>query len=129
MWCLIVLIPDLCPLSYFSKCKKVAYSNTGCNQILKPYTCFYVKIKAFTTYDSNMFLTVLDLMQKIFIQSDLCLHPLVQIGKTFQHKIANVFLSIRYYICFGCSKEPSHRDGSFNYPQHMFWLRNKKNIF
>ena len=29
-------------------------------------------------------------------------------------------------MCFGCSKEPSHRDGSFEYPQHMFWLRNKK---
>ena len=28
---------------------------------------------------------------------------------------------------FGCSKEPSHRDGSFEFPQHMFWLRNKKN--
>ena len=23
-------------------------------------------------------------------------------------------------MCFGCSKEPSHRDGSFEYPQHMF---------
>ena len=32
-------------------------------------------------------------------------------------------------MCFGCSKEPSHRDGSFEYPQHMFWLRNKKNKF
>ena len=30
-------------------------------------------------------------------------------------------------MCFGCSKEPSHRDSSFEYPQHMFWLRNKKN--
>ena len=30
---------------------------------------------------------------------------------------------------FGCSKEPSHRDGSFEYPQHMFGLRNKKNNF
>ena len=29
-------------------------------------------------------------------------------------------------MCFGYSKEPSHRDGSFEYPQHMFWLRNKK---
>ena len=29
-------------------------------------------------------------------------------------------------ICFGCSKEPSHWDGSFEYPQQMFWLRNKK---
>ena len=26
-------------------------------------------------------------------------------------------------ICFGCSKEPSHSDGSFEYPQRMFWLR------
>ena len=32
-------------------------------------------------------------------------------------------------MCFGCSKEPSHRDGSFEYPQHMFWLRYKKNNF
>ena len=32
-------------------------------------------------------------------------------------------------MCFGCSKEPSHRDGSFEYPQHMFWLRDKKNNF
>ena len=32
-------------------------------------------------------------------------------------------------MCFGCQKEPSHRDGSFEYPQHMFWLRNKKNNF
>ena len=32
-------------------------------------------------------------------------------------------------MCFGCSKEPSHRDGSFEYPQHMIWLRNKKNNF
>ena len=27
---------------------------------------------------------------------------------------------------FWCSKEPSHRDGSFEYPQHMFGFRNKK---
>ena len=32
-------------------------------------------------------------------------------------------------MCFGCSKEPSHRDGSFEYPQHMFRLRNKKTNF
>ena len=32
-------------------------------------------------------------------------------------------------MCFGCSKEPFHRDSSFEYPQHMFWLRNKKNNF
>ena len=29
-------------------------------------------------------------------------------------------------MCFVCSKEPSHGGGSFEYPQHMFWLRNKK---
>ena len=27
---------------------------------------------------------------------------------------------------FVCSKEPSHGDGSFEYPHYMFWLRNKK---
>ena len=32
-------------------------------------------------------------------------------------------------MCFGCSKEPSHRDDSFEYPQHMFWLRKNKNNF
>ena len=32
-------------------------------------------------------------------------------------------------MCFGCSKKTSHRDDSFEYPQHMFWLRNKKNNF
>ena len=32
-------------------------------------------------------------------------------------------------MCSWCSKEPSHRDGSFEYPKHMFWLRNKKTCF
>ena len=32
-------------------------------------------------------------------------------------------------MCFGCSKEPSHRDSSFEYPQHTFWLRNNEIIF
>ena len=32
-------------------------------------------------------------------------------------------------MCFGCSKEPSHWDGSFEYPQHMFWMKNKENSF
>ena len=40
-----------------------------------------------------------------------------------------IFLSISFNICFGCSKESSHRDGSFEYPQHMFWLRIKNIIF
>ena len=32
-------------------------------------------------------------------------------------------------MCFGCSKELSHRDSYFEYQKHMFWLRNKKNNF
>ena len=32
-------------------------------------------------------------------------------------------------MCFRCSKESSHRDGSFEYLQHMFWLKIKKNNF
>ena len=32
-------------------------------------------------------------------------------------------------MCFGCPKEPSHWDGSFEYPQHMFWMRNKEISF
>ena len=53
----------------------------------------------------------------------------VKISKHFQGKIVNIFLPIIFSICIGCSKEPSHRDGSFEYPQHMFWLENKKIIF
>ena len=44
-------------------------------------------------------------------------------------KIVNITLPISFSIYFGCSKEPSHWDGSFEHPQHMFWLRNKKIIF
>ena len=54
---------------------------------------------------------------------------LVKIRKKFERKIVNIFLLIGFIFCFGCSKEPSHRDGSFEYPQHMFWLRIKKNSF
>ena len=32
-------------------------------------------------------------------------------------------------MCFGCSKEPSHCDGSFEHSQHIFWMRNKENSF
>ena len=40
-----------------------------------------------------------------------------------------ILSSFKFNICFGCSKEMSHGDSSFEYPQHMFWLRNKKKIF
>ena len=42
------------------------------------------------------------------------------------HKIVNIFILITFNIGFGCLKEPSHWDGSFEYTQHLFWLRNKK---
>ena len=44
-------------------------------------------------------------------------------------KIVIIFLPIGLNIMFWCSKEPSHRDGSFEYQQHMFWLRNKNYKF
>ena len=40
--------------------------------------------------------------------------------RIFLRKIVVILLSINFNMCFGCSKEPSHRDGSFEYPQHMF---------
>ena len=56
--------------------------------------------------------------------------PFVQISNNKKlRKIVIVSLPISLNMCFGCSKEPSHRDGSFEYPQYMFWLRNKKNNF
>ena len=30
------------------------------------------------------------------------------VNKIFERKIVNIFLSINFNICFGCSKEPSH---------------------
>ena len=45
----------------------------------------------------------------------------------FSEKLWFSYPSVK--TCVWCSKEPSHWDGSFEYlyPQHMFWLRNKKN--
>ena len=50
----------------------------------------------------------------------------VQLRKIFLPKIVIIFSPFIINIRCGCSKEPSHCDGSFEYPQHMFWLRNKK---
>ena len=50
---------------------------------------------------------------------------LVKIIKLFGRKSVNIFLPISFSICFGCSKEPFHCDGYFEYPQNMFWLINK----
>ena len=51
----------------------------------------------------------------------------VQIRKEFERKVLINFLSISPNMCLGRSKEPSQWDGSFEYPQHMLWWRNKKN--
>ena len=40
-----------------------------------------------------------------------------------------IFLTISFNMFFGCSKEPYHWDSSFEYPQHMFWSKNKKFVF
>ena len=53
----------------------------------------------------------------------------VQKNKLFIRKIVIIFLFISLNICYGCLKEPSPRDGSFEYPQHTFWLRNEKKTF
>ena len=44
--------------------------------------------------------------------------PQVEINQTIQRKIVNIFLSINFNMCFGCSKELSHCDSYFEYPQH-----------
>ena len=67
----------------------------------------------------------------------LCMH-LLRTLRVFDKK--QVHFSLRNYIVitsltqqslhtFGCSKEPPQWDGSFEYPQHMFRLRNKKTNF
>ena len=49
---------------------------------------------------------------------------LKSVNNFFQRKIVNIFLHM-----FWVFKRPSHWDGSFKSPQHMFWLRNTKTIF
>ena len=44
--------------------------------------------------------------------------------KMFECKIVSIFLPISFNICFGCSKELSRRDGSFEYPQNMLSTHN-----
>ena len=37
-----------------------------------------------------------------------------------------IFSPIIFGVCFGCSKEPSHGDGSFEHPKHMLKIMGKK---
>ena len=52
---------------------------------------------------------------------------LVKLSEILKRKIVINFVPISLNMCFECSREPSH--GSFEYPQHTFWLRNKNNRF
>ena len=53
------------------------------------------------------------------------IYPSHPVSKFLSEKNVIIFLNISLNMCFGCSKEPSQRDGSFDYPQHMLWMRNK----
>ena len=66
-------------------------------------------------------------MDHEIISRVILLFPLIQdglfIGPVKQKKLRKsviIFLSISLNVCFGCSKETSHGDGSFEYPQHVF---------
>ena len=54
------------------------------------------------------------------------LAPVCLPGKFFTVKIVIIYLPICLNIYFGCSKELSHGEGSFEHPQHMFWFQNEK---
>ena len=41
----------------------------------------------------------------------------------------NYFRTHSFKHVFECSKEPSRRDGFFEYPQHVLWMKNKENNF
>ena len=46
--------------------------------------------------------------------------PLETYALDKQKNFSVKFLPIIFSIYFGCSKEPSHSDVSFDYPQHIF---------
>ena len=41
----------------------------------------------------------------------------------------NITLPISFHMCLCAQKGPSHQDGSFEHPQHMFWWRNMNSFF
>ena len=63
-------------------------------------------------------------------KSEVHLVKCTTIGKHhfFSNKSIFSYSSVLTYV-LDAQKEPSHRDGSFEYPQHMYWFRNKKTIF
>ena len=59
----------------------------------------------------------------------ICYCPEGQLSNFFSVKLWLFSFTISLNICFGCSKEPSHRDGSFEHPQHSFGREIRKIIF
>ena len=47
----------------------------------------------------------------------------------FQMKIFDIFLTFAQKIDCGYTLEPPQRGGSNEYPQSMFWSKNKKNMY
>ena len=56
---------------------------------------------------------------------------IVQIRKFYERQTVISPLPINFNMFFGCPKEPSEfkRDGSFEYKQHMYWMKNEENSF
>ena len=50
-------------------------------------------------------------------------------NENFQYKIYDIFLIFAQNIDCGYTLEPSRRGGSNEYPQSMFWSKNKKNRY
>ena len=50
-------------------------------------------------------------------------------NENFQYKIFDIFLIFAQNIDCGYTLEPPRRGGSNEYPQSMFWSKNKKNRY
>ena len=46
-----------------------------------------------------------------------------------ERTIINIFLPKSHNVCFGYSKEPSHCDGSFEYPKQIFVVEKEEGNF
>ena len=50
-------------------------------------------------------------------------------NENFQKKMFDIFLIFAQNIDCGYTLEPPRRGGSNEYPQSMFWSKNKKNMY
>ena len=75
---------------------------------------------------THVFLSFYTMKFKQIPFSNLPIFHRASYAKKIHRKIVIIFLSISLNLCFVCLKELSHLDDSFEYPQHRFWLRNKK---